>query len=69
MLRSPSSTLIDALAALSYEEPTVIQQEAIPPLLAGLDLPGQAAIRTGKTAAFAPPWRHPSTPGDSAPQR
>src|SRR3954471_23470686 len=47
--------LLDALTALGYEEPTPIQQEAIPPLLAGRDLLGQAATGTGKTAAFALP--------------
>ncbi|MEW2316500.1 DEAD/DEAH box helicase [Streptomyces bauhiniae] len=44
-----------ALTALGYEEPTPIQQEAIPPLLQGNDLLGQAATGTGKTAAFALP--------------
>ncbi|MFG3044740.1 DEAD/DEAH box helicase [Streptomyces sp. NPDC048202] len=44
-----------ALSALGYEEPTPIQQEAIPPLLEGNDLLGQAATGTGKTAAFALP--------------
>src|SRR5687767_8087174 len=47
--------LVDALAALGYEEPTPIQLEAIPPLLEGRDLLGQAATGTGKTAAFALP--------------
>ena len=47
--------LLEALTALGYEEPTPIQQEAIPPLLAGRDLLGQAATGTGKTAAFALP--------------
>jgi ATP-dependent RNA helicase DeaD len=47
--------LTDALAALGYEEPTAIQREAIPPLLAGRDVLGQAATGTGKTAAFALP--------------
>jgi ATP-dependent RNA helicase DeaD len=47
--------LVDALAALGYEEPTPIQLEAIPPLLDGRDLVGQAATGTGKTAAFALP--------------
>ncbi|TDC29856.1 DEAD/DEAH box helicase [Micromonospora sp. 15K316] len=47
--------LLGALAALGYEEPTPIQREAIPPLLAGRDLLGQAATGTGKTAAFALP--------------
>ncbi|SCL27571.1 DEAD/DEAH box helicase [Micromonospora inyonensis] len=47
--------LLGALASLGYEEPTPIQREAIPPLLAGRDLLGQAATGTGKTAAFALP--------------
>ena len=47
--------LVTALTALGYEEPTPIQREAIPPLLAGRDLLGQAATGTGKTAAFALP--------------
>jgi ATP-dependent RNA helicase DeaD len=47
--------LCRALAGLGYEEPTPIQLAAIPPLLAGRDLVGQAATGTGKTAAFALP--------------
>ncbi|MFD0788719.1 ATP-dependent helicase, partial [Micromonospora azadirachtae] len=35
--------LLGALTTLGYEEPTPIQREAIPPLLAGRDLLGQAA--------------------------
>lgn len=47
--------LLATLETLGYEEPTPIQREAIPPLLAGSDLLGQAATGTGKTAAFALP--------------
>ncbi|TFV67848.1 UNVERIFIED_ORG: DEAD/DEAH box helicase [Bacillus sp. AZ43] len=47
--------LLGALSALGYEEPTPIQQEAIPPLVEGRDLLGQAATGTGKTAAFSLP--------------
>jgi ATP-dependent RNA helicase DeaD len=50
--------LIVALERLGYEEPTPIQRETIPPLLAGRDLIGQAATGTGKTAAFALPILH-----------
>ena len=50
--------LVTAAAALGYEEPTAIQREAIPPLLQGRDLLGQAATGTGKTAAFALPMLH-----------
>ena len=47
--------LLAALSKLGYEEPTPIQREAIPALLAGKDVLGQAATGTGKTAAFALP--------------
>jgi ATP-dependent RNA helicase DeaD len=47
--------LSDAVAALGYEEPTPVQRETIPLLIAGRDLLGQAATGTGKTAAFALP--------------
>jgi ATP-dependent RNA helicase DeaD len=47
--------LLRALADLGYEEPTPIQQQAIPLLLGGRDVLGQAATGTGKTAAFALP--------------
>src|SRR5438046_4825903 len=50
-----SPAMLTTLAALGYEEPTPIQREAIPPLLTGRDLLGQAATGTGKTAAFALP--------------
>ncbi|MFO0962233.1 MAG: DEAD/DEAH box helicase [Phycisphaerales bacterium] len=47
--------MLEELAGLGYEEPTPIQKAAIPPLLEGRDLLGQAATGTGKTAAFALP--------------
>ena len=47
--------LCRVLSGLGYEEPTPIQREPIPPLIAGRDLLGQAATGTGKTAAFALP--------------
>jgi ATP-dependent RNA helicase DeaD len=50
-----SAELLAALRSLGYEEPTPIQREAIPQMLAGRDLVGQAATGTGKTAAFALP--------------
>jgi ATP-dependent RNA helicase DeaD len=50
--------LLAALDDLGYEEPTPIQREAIPPMVAGRDLLGQAATGTGKTAAFALPILH-----------
>jgi ATP-dependent RNA helicase DeaD len=47
--------LLVAIDALGYEEPTPIQVQAIPLLLSGRDVVGQAATGTGKTAAFALP--------------
>jgi len=49
------ANLTATLSELGYEEPTPIQREAIPALLAGRDVLGQAATGTGKTAAFALP--------------
>ena len=50
--------LLRTLAEEGYDEPTPIQREAIPHLMAGTDLLGQAATGTGKTAAFALPILH-----------
>src|SRR5260221_5896397 len=50
-----SPALVAAVTALGYEEPTPVQREAIPILLSGRDMLGQAATGTGKTAAFALP--------------
>ncbi|HPF61108.1 MAG TPA: DEAD/DEAH box helicase [Gemmatimonadales bacterium] len=61
--------LLEALAALGYEEPTPIQREAIPPLLEGRDILAQAATGTGKTAAFALPLLQRLPDGDPAPSR
>ena len=48
-------SLLQALGEQGYESPTPIQAAAIPPLLEGRDLLGQAQTGTGKTAAFALP--------------
>ena len=50
-----SEPLARAIADLGFEAPTPIQARAIPLLLAGRDLIGQAQTGTGKTAAFALP--------------
>ncbi|MBM3685565.1 MAG: DEAD/DEAH box helicase [Actinobacteria bacterium] len=47
--------LLSTLTSLGYEEPTPIQAAAIPLLIGGADMLGQAATGTGKTAAFALP--------------
>jgi ATP-dependent RNA helicase DeaD len=50
-----SEPLVEALEHLGYEQPTPIQEQAIPELLAGRDVIGQAQTGTGKTAAFGLP--------------
>lgn len=47
--------LLATLDDLGYAEPTPIQAQAIPPLLAGRDVMGQSQTGTGKTAAFTLP--------------
>ncbi len=47
--------ILRALIELGYENPTPIQEGAIPALLAGRDVLGQAQTGTGKTAAYALP--------------
>ncbi len=47
--------LLSAIEEIGYESPSPIQAQAIPHLLAGLDLLGRAPTGTGKTAAFALP--------------
>jgi ATP-dependent RNA helicase DeaD len=44
-----------ALRDVGYESPSPIQEQAIPPLLEGRDVIGQAQTGTGKTAAFGLP--------------
>ena len=47
-----SKPLLRAVAAEGYTTPTPVQEQAIPPLLAGRDVLGVAQTGTGKTAAF-----------------
>ena len=47
--------LLSAVAEKGYTEPTPIQRQAIPPVLAGRDLMGGAQTGTGKTAGFTLP--------------
>src|SRR5436305_195702 len=47
--------ILDAIHDVGYETPTPIQEQAIPPLLEGLDVIGQAQTGSGKTAAFGLP--------------
>ncbi|MCE2569870.1 DEAD/DEAH box helicase [Motilimonas eburnea] len=47
--------LLSALAELGYQQPTAVQAQAIPPILAGHDVMAGAQTGTGKTAAFLLP--------------
>ncbi len=46
---------LGAIKAMGFSIPTPIQDQAVPPLLAGRDLVGKAQTGTGKTLAFAVP--------------
>ena len=50
-----SPALLERLAELDFHTPTPIQLAAIPPLLKGQDVAGQAETGSGKTAAFGLP--------------
>jgi ATP-dependent RNA helicase DeaD len=50
-----SEPILEALADVGYKEPSPIQEQAIPHLLQGLDVIGQAQTGSGKTAAFGLP--------------
>jgi superfamily II DNA/RNA helicase len=50
-----SDKVLDAVTAAGYSDPTPIQQQAIPYVLAGRDVLGIAQTGTGKTAAFTLP--------------
>src|SRR5438270_11228997 len=47
--------VVEGVKAVGYIEPTPIQAQAIPLVLAGRDVIGSAQTGTGKTAAFALP--------------
>lgn len=47
--------ILSNIQALGYVSPTPIQEQSIPPILAGKDVMGLAQTGTGKTAAFALP--------------
>ncbi|MBV7564840.1 DEAD/DEAH box helicase [Pseudomonas sp. sia0905] len=60
--------ILAALTAVGYEEPSPIQSQAIPVILAGHDMIGQAQTGTGKTAAFALPLLSKIDPAKREPQ-
>jgi ATP-dependent RNA helicase DeaD len=64
-----SEPVLAALREVGYETPSAIQEQAIPPLLTGRDVIGQAQTGTGKTAAFGLPmmmYVDPDTDGVQA---
>jgi ATP-dependent RNA helicase DeaD len=63
-----SESTLEALSHLGYAIPTPIQEQAIPPLLEGRDVIGQAQTGTGKTAAFGLPMVEYADPKDPAVQ-
>lgn len=60
--------VLAAVTAVGYEEPSPIQAQAIPVILAGQDMIGQAQTGTGKTAAFALPLLSKIDPAKREPQ-
>ncbi|WP_421830687.1 DEAD/DEAH box helicase [Larkinella sp.] len=50
-----SDEILQAVTEMGFTHPSPIQAEAIPPILAGRDVIGQAQTGTGKTAAFGIP--------------
>src|SRR4051794_34582788 len=59
-----SESTLRALADVGYESPSPIQEQAIPSLLEGRDVIGQAQTGTGKTAAFGLPIMEYIDPSD-----
>lgn len=61
--------IVQAVTDLGFTEPTPIQQQAIPILIAGTkDFVGLAQTGTGKTAAFGLPLMHLINPAEKYPQ-
>ncbi len=57
---------VQVVETLGFEQPTPIQQAAIPALLEGRNVIGQAQTGTGKTAAYALPMLQQIQPGKGA---
>src|SRR4026209_1316357 len=63
-----ADTVLASLRDVGYESPSPIQEQAIPELLAGYDMIGQAQTGTGKTAAFGLPLLQYLDPADDETQ-
>lgn len=63
-----SEPTLASLAEMGFEEPTPVQVQAIPLLLAGRDVIAQALTGTGKTAAFGVPIAERVDPDLAGPQ-
>src|SRR6266513_2281748 len=63
-----SETTLPALRDVGYEAPSPIQEQAIPALLEGRDVIGQAQTGTGKTAAFGLPIMEYIDPSEASVQ-
>ena len=50
-----SENALEAVSSLGYESPTLVQEQAIPLALSGVDIIAAAKTGTGKTAAFSLP--------------
>ena len=63
-----SNPFVQAVEQLNFDQPTPIQMAAIPALLQGRDVVGQAQTGTGKTAAYALPMLQKIEPGKGSVQ-
>ncbi|MBS1733811.1 MAG: DEAD/DEAH box helicase, partial [Bacteroidetes bacterium] len=64
-----NASIVQSITELGFENPTPIQEKAIPVLLSGtMDFVGLAQTGTGKTAAFGLPLIQLINPADKFPQ-
>ncbi len=61
-----SEDIKKAVLEMGFEEPSPIQAQAIPVILSGVDVIGQAQTGTGKTAAFSMPMLDMINPEDKS---